>query len=188
MSLILLANTIIASHGITDIFPIAVSSHLVVHCLYPTYILLSLILPRSLLLGGFFIHSVVHFAHDMEILAFQHHLTAFLLSAAFVGLLFRLPSHISTNILYVYMLLFHVPHHYFESTPMLLEFNSGIVAAVLITTHLFFWVAQQKLGRGRDDSLPDTSNNTHPHIHVDLTVRLAIGAIMAHSTYHALYL
>lgn len=171
----IIANTIIAAHGITDIFTISSSSELWVHSVYPVYIVLAVLAPQRLLYAGLFLHTVIHFAPDFELIETIGISTSMLTTAVFVGVLFGMLEKQTiprVSVLYAYMIILHVPHHYHKQASILNQFNAMLVTIVLVVTHgIFFGIFYN-------------ADSTKHELTEKYAERIAIGTIMAHATYN----
>ena len=90
----------------------------------------------NILLGLFFISSIIHFRHDMPEIK---HIPRFLLSAFFI--FFSL--FISKELLLFYMLIIHVPHHYMMHNNYLKKEGMKSFLTILIPTFLFLFIGEE---------------------------------------------
>lgn len=112
---------IVAAHGLTD---------LRLGCRLWAYLLVCVPLPGSVTTGAFIAASLGHFAQDVGALG------SFLLHGALLAVATTRGFQPATEILAVYMLLWHVPMHFVrvlsENSP---EATASAVAALLLGSH-----------------------------------------------------
>ena len=134
---------IIAPHGITDLFHAKQNHHMKqllsinVACASSSMFLSTIHDPYFILDSSFFISSLIHFRHDMpKVFPGSNYVTSFLL----------LMTSICCNhdLFFVYMLLCHVPHHYYMNKDVIKEnikFNIPLLALTtfisLYCSHVF---------------------------------------------------
>ena len=124
---------IIAPHGMTDLFHARQNNYVKqllsinIACASSSLMLNTIHDPYFILDASFLISSIIHFRHDMpQVFPNSEYSTSLLL--VFLSLFYN------HDIFFVYMLIFHVPHHYYMNKDVIKEnmnFNIGIL---LLTT------------------------------------------------------
>lgn len=124
---------IIAPHGITDLFHARQNNRIKellainIACATSSILLNTVHDPFTILDSSFFISSVIHFRHDMPVIFPNSDY-----SLSLIMLLFSI--FFNHDIFFAYMLLSHVPHHYYMNKDIIKEninFNLGLL---LLTT------------------------------------------------------
>lgn len=134
---------IIAPHGITDLFHAKQNNHIRdllsinVFCASSSIMLNAIHDPYLILDASFFISSIIHFRHDMPNIFPNSEYGSSLL----IILLSIFYNH---DIFFAYMLLSHVPHHYYMNRNIIKEnikYNLGVLFITTLScvycTHIF---------------------------------------------------
>ena len=127
---------IIAPHGITDLFHARQNNRMKellsinIACTSSSILLNTLHDPYSILDSSFLISSVVHFRHDMPIIFPKSDYISSILLIYF-------SIFYNHDIFFAYMLLCHLPHHYYMNKNVIKENINFNLSALLLTTISF---------------------------------------------------
>ena len=124
---------IIAPHGMTDLFHARQNNYVKqllsinIACASSSLMLNTIQDPYFILDTSFLISSVIHFRHDMpQVFPKSEYSTSLFL--VFISLFYN------HDIFFVYMLFFHVPHHYYMNRNVIKENINMNVGILILTT------------------------------------------------------
>ena len=124
---------IIAPHGITDLFHARQNNYMKqllsinIACASSSMLLSTIHDPYFILDSSFFISSLIHFRHDMpKVFPSSNYVSSFLLLMTSICY--------NHDIFFLYMLLTHVPHHYYMNKNVIKENAKFNLSLLFLTT------------------------------------------------------